>query len=187
MPITILHVVYVWPILRRFRNERLTLVIGSIIPDLEIPLLTMMGYAIPRGLAHSIIGALTIDSLIVLLATKIIYSFPRVISSLGVNPRSSVSLIYSWNAASVGALTHVLIDYLHHSYNPILWPIINDYIEGPLTIFLGYLYASLLLHIISIILLTSIILYSSRILKISLRRLLSSPSNLYRVLVEPDF
>jgi hypothetical protein len=49
MPITLLHVVYVWPILRKLKNGRLTLAIGSLIPDFEIPLLTIMGYSIPRG------------------------------------------------------------------------------------------------------------------------------------------
>jgi hypothetical protein len=187
MPITILHVVYVWPILRKLKKARLTLVIGSMIPDFEIPLLTIMGYSIPRGLAHSLIGALTIDSLIAILTTKLIYSSQKVIRILGVNGNLSISLVYSWGAASIGALTHVLIDYLHHSYNPILWPIINEYVEGPLTIFLGYLYASLLLHVISTIMLFSILLYSTGRLKISLRRLLSSPNNLYKVIVEPDF
>lgn len=187
MPITILHVVYVWPILRRLKSGRLTLVIGSMIPDFEIPLLTMMGYAIPRGLAHSVIGALIINSLIAILTTQLIYSSQKVIKILGVKDNPSTSLTYSWGTASIGALTHVLIDYLHHSYNPILWPIINEYFEGPLTIFLGYPYASLLLHVISTIILFSILLYSTGRLKISLRRLLSSPNNLYKVIVEPDF
>ncbi len=186
MPVTVLHFVYVWPILRRLNDNRLVLVIGCMIPDLEIPLLALMGYTIPRGIAHSIIGALTIDSFITLVIAKLFYSIKKVKEILGINDRLNTSLFYSWMIASIGALTHVSIDYLHHTYNPILWPFSYEYIEGPLTTLLDYTNATIMLHVISLAILIMIIAYSLTRLKVSLWKLLSSPKLLYRVIVEPD-
>lgn len=187
MPVTVLHMVYVWPILKRLKNGRIILIIGSMIPDLEIPVLVMLGYSIPRGLAHSIIGAVTIDSLLTLLSTKLLYSSKKVRKILRLENNSKMGIGFLWVLASIGALSHVLIDYLHHSYNPLLWPLLPGYVEGPLTIILGYFYASLILHIVSIMIFFLILIYAATKLKINLSRLLFSPRNIYKVMVEPDF
>lgn len=187
MPVTILHFVYVWPILRRLNDNRLVLVIGCMIPDLEIPFLALMGYAIPRGIAHSLIGAIIIDSFITLIIAKLFYSIKKVRETLGINDQQNTGIFYSWIIASIGALTHVSIDYLHHTYNPILWPFSYEYIEGPLTMVLDYTNSTLLMHVISLAILTMIIAYSLSRLRISFWNLLSSPRLLYRVIVEPDF
>ncbi|MEM3398915.1 MAG: DUF4184 family protein [Nitrososphaerota archaeon] len=187
MPVTILHIVYVWPILRKLKNGRITLFLGSMIPDIEIPILAVLGYSIPRGLAHSIIGAITIDSLLAVLTARLLYSSMNVRKVLGIKNNLREDIGYLWAIASIGALSHVIIDYLHHSYNPLLWPLLPIYFEGPLTITLGYFYASLILHIVSAVILILILVYSTVKIKTSLSRLVLSPRTLYRVMVEPDF
>lgn len=187
MPFTILHIVYVWPILRKLKNGRIMLIMGSMLPDLEIPILAVLGYEIPRGLAHSLIGALTIDALLALLATKLFYNSKKVNKILEIEDEPKKDVSYLWGLASIGALSHVTIDYLHHSYNPLLWPLLPGYVEGPLATMLGYFYASLILHIISAVILVMILAYSAVKLKTSLTRLLLSPRILYKAVVEPDF
>ncbi len=105
------------------------------IPDLEVlvlmPLTQEPGHA--RGMMHSILGALTIDILVVML---IVYFFIPPIGRwikrrskekwhifAGVDitkvPRDP---LWALASAGIGTLSHVFIDMFTHEYNPIYWP-----------------------------------------------------------------
>ncbi|MEN2975174.1 MAG: DUF4184 family protein [Candidatus Caldarchaeales archaeon] len=187
MPFTPFHIVFIWPILRKLRCDKIFLIAGSMIPDLEIPIMYVAGFQITRGIAHSIIGGFTIDPLIAILVGRLIYMSGNLKRVLGINDYPCSRWFNIWMISSSGALTHVSIDYLHHSYNPILWPIMLEYYEGPLAYLIGYGFATFTIHAISIILLVSILVYSSYRLGINFRKLLASPKILYRVLAEPGF
>jgi hypothetical protein len=110
--------------------------LGSIIPDLEVPFLFLLiGRSWKsRWIMHSLLGAFSIDLLIVVIAT--IFIVPWVLSTLdkklsnkrlfffsGCDLRehktSKTVIVYS---GLIGTVSHVLIDLLHHPYNPVTFP-----------------------------------------------------------------
>ncbi|MCS7125713.1 MAG: DUF4184 family protein [Aigarchaeota archaeon] len=187
MPVTPLHIVFIWPFLRILRKDRIFLITGAMIPDLEIPLMNLAGFEIPRGIAHSIIGALTVDGFAAILTGMIIYRSKYLKKVLEINDYVSGSWLRIWLISSIGALTHISIDFLHHSYNPILWPILMEYYIGPLVYLMNYELATFSVHVFSIISLLSILIYSSSRMRTSFWKLISSYKNLYRALAEPNF
>ncbi len=127
MPITPFHysVAYV---LHRWRRELSlpALIIGSFTPDLEVPFYLAINFAPGRLVLHSIIGTITLGTLIATLIT--VYLYPILIPHLfkvdeklvrekcGFSPKLVL-------ACMIGCLFHVLLDSLHHQYNPLLYPI----------------------------------------------------------------
>jgi len=114
------------------------------VPDLEVvPMFLVSGdIYIARGLMHSLLGALTIDAAVTVVAVWLLV--PRLIrwvdrrwpgthiltfagQDLRRDPRDLPTLYAS---AAFGALTHVLVDVLNHAYNPVLWP----WQKGPLNL-----------------------------------------------------
>ena len=104
-------------------------------PDLEVPFMSLFtsefGHA--RGIMHSILGALTIDILIVLLfAYFIVPPIGRFIKRrskekwhifAGVDiTRAPTDPLWALASAGIGTLSHVFIDMFTHEYNPIYWP-----------------------------------------------------------------
>ncbi|MFX0107908.1 MAG: DUF4184 family protein [Candidatus Hodarchaeota archaeon] len=102
------------------------LLVGCVIPDIEVPLMWILFPTLQDHLLfHSLIGVLTVGTLVAVAVTRLIY--PTVISLFfGVNRehlnaacRVTPTLFV---ACMIGALSHVLIDVPMHPYNPILWP-----------------------------------------------------------------
>lgn len=189
MPITFLHIVYVWFILRRMNKCNLHVVVGCMVPDLEIPVLYLLGFKIPRSFLHSPIGSFIFAPAISILIVYILWrtKFLEKIFNINVvwRPRGSREYANIWIVTGFSSLTHVFIDYLHHSFNPILWPISSVYIEGPITYLIGYLDATLLIHVASVILLIIILAYASWKMKTSISKIIRSPQIMYKVFVEP--
>ena len=141
MPITPLH--YPLAFCLSKTNKRLLLpgvVVGSVIPDIEIPLMWVFFSDLPDHLfLHSLVGAVTVGTLLAVLVTWLLY--PPIISTLFRVDKNdlkeacslSVMLVVS---CLVGVLSHLLLDYPMHWFNPILWPWVNPYdIVGPLVLF----------------------------------------------------
>ena len=146
MPLTPFHASVPWlAYVRRpaaFSFWALTL--GAMMPDLEVlPLFALSPdiYA-ARGPMHSLVGALTFDAALTVLA--VIVLFPPAIrwferrwpgsdvfrfagQDLRSDPRGLLTL---YGSAVLGGLTHVLVDLPTHRYNPLLWP----WQAGPLTL-----------------------------------------------------
>ena len=110
--------------------------IGSIIPDLECLLLFLfIGETWgARLIMHSLVGAVTIDLLIVVLA--VIFIVPVILGfmdkkienknyflfgnvDLRKHKSSAVIIITS---GLIGTLSHVLLDVFHHDFNPLTYP-----------------------------------------------------------------
>ncbi|MEM1525216.1 MAG: DUF4184 family protein [Nitrososphaerales archaeon] len=157
MPITPLHFAYPWLLKWIFKRlNTLTLLISSFIPDVENIILAFMGIYPNRLITHSLIGVFTID---LFLTISIVYLIANInlrrIGLPNLKPfKLSVNLIIS---GILGALLHVLIDTLHHEYNPIFWPIGPTYITGPLVIWLGQFQAHFIIHLLSLLLLIYIL------------------------------
>jgi membrane-bound metal-dependent hydrolase YbcI (DUF457 family) len=123
-------------------DKRLSLpgvVVGSVIPDIEVPLMWMFFSDLPDHLfLHSLIGAMTVGTLLAVAVTWLLY--PPIISVIfGVNRERleevsglSKMLILS---CLIGVLSHLLLDYPMHWYNPILWPWVDPFaVVGPLVL-----------------------------------------------------
>jgi len=145
MPLTPLHYPIAYLIYRVDRRLVLPgLIVGSMLPDIEIPfLLIIFGFERPSRLVlHSLIGAATLGTLISSVIT--IYLYPSLISIFfRANPaevrekcRLSSSLVLS---CLLGNFSHILLDYINHSYNPLFWPFTtpNEILLSPICYALG--------------------------------------------------
>lgn len=143
MPVTPLH--YPVGYILSKTNKKLSLpglVVGSVIPDLEVPLMWVLFPDVwDHLLFHSLLGVFTVCTLIAVVVARFIY--PPIISLIfGVNReeldetcRITPALVVS---CMLGALSHVLIDIPMHPYNPTLWPWVPPTeIVGSAVLFLG--------------------------------------------------
>jgi len=143
MPYTPLH----WSIayLARVIRPSLSLpalIVSTAVPDLEIPFIYITtGGQFGRLVLHSLLGAITFATLLSVLLT--VYAYSPIVSHLFKLDTKIVrgKCRFSWTLVAVcllGSLSHVLIDALHHEYNPLLFPftynsfdafvLMNDYI-----------------------------------------------------------
>ena len=112
------------------------LTLGSMTPDLEvIPIFLGIGdIYVARGPLHSVLGVLTWNALITVLAVR--YVFPPVLRNLrkrwpdpswlrfaGQDLREDPGrMVVLYTSAVIGGLTHVFVDLPTHIYNPLAWP-----------------------------------------------------------------
>ena len=141
------------------------LIVGSVIPDVEV---LVLHFFFPNLLdhlvLHSLVGVLTLGTLLAVFVTRFLY--PPIIAGLfGVDRellddacKITPSLVLS---CMLGALFHVLVDIPMHWFNPVFWPWVDPLdIVGPLVVLfafegdiqLGYLRANVFLNVIMIIL-----------------------------------
>ncbi len=155
MPFTLLHyfqAYVIWLLLRR-RYPLHILVLSSMIPDLEVPLiyalssakiLVVPGYNyVDRLILHSILGGLV---LVPLLTVMLIPVYLKALRLLGVEcPCTSIRTYLGLGA--LGGIGHVLIDATHHDYNPLLYPLTTKSIDV-LVPWDNALEASIIAHIV---------------------------------------
>lgn len=103
------------------------LLVGSMFPDIEVPILYYFTNGeIDRLLFHSIIGAVTIGTIISV--AIVVFVYPSLISWLFRIDKNYIqkNCIFSGSLVGlclVGNLSHVLIDAFHHEFNPLLYPL----------------------------------------------------------------
>ena len=165
MPVTPLHYPYAWLISRLDKRLPLpALVIGSVVPDIEVPILQVFfnGVLPDHYILHSLIGSLSIGLLITLITLRYIY--PYLMSTIfdldkaEMVERCQITR-YAVIAAIFGILSHLIVDYPMHPYSQIFWPFIDAHLLiGPLVAFFavghsisyGFIIANLLTSLISI-------------------------------------
>ncbi|MFW9848671.1 MAG: DUF4184 family protein [Candidatus Thorarchaeota archaeon] len=139
MPFTLFHYPFGYWLSKVDRKLVLpALIVGSLIPDIEVPLLGILFTGtVPNHLfLHSLIGALTLGLLLSVVVTRFIY--PSVIEWTFKVEREKLDnacRITSWMVTScaIGLVGHIAVDYFHHWYNPIFWPWVDPFIiVGPL-------------------------------------------------------
>ena len=126
MPLTPLHYAVAYAVRKAGKKAGLdldmpSLAVGSFTPDLEALILIIidrLGY-LPsdapyaqchRLVLHSIFGSLTVGSLI----TMLVVMAPEGMEMPGLKDL--------YVASALGNLSHVLLDAVHHTYNPLLFP-----------------------------------------------------------------
>ena len=132
MPLTPLHYPVAYAMRKLAKRARVELdmaglAIGSFTPDLECPFFMAALWAglLPpdapwawahRLVLHSLLGSLTLGSLISILIVLALY---KLMAPEGMN-RPSLPRLYV--ACALGNLSHVLLDAVHHPYNPLFYP-----------------------------------------------------------------
>lgn len=130
MPVTPLHPVVAY-LLNKWQGKLNlpALIVSTMVPDLEIPFLHFVtGGLHDRLVLHSLLGAAVFGTFIAVLLTSFVY--PIVVSSVfrldkvevAKKCRLSIMLMLS---CLIGSLSHVLIDSLHHDFNPLLYPFVS--------------------------------------------------------------
>jgi hypothetical protein len=161
MPITPLHwsVAYISKTITRGLSLP-ALVVSTAVPDLETPFVyASTGGQIDRLVLHSILGAASLATLLAVILTVVAY--PPVISKLfkmdqkivKQKCRLSLSLIA---VCLFGNLSHVIIDSLHHNYNPLLFPFTYNSFDA-LVLMNNWVWASVIVQLSFLVLLLSFV------------------------------
>ena len=127
------------------------LIVGAMVPDLEVPFVFLLTGTQDRLVLHSLIGAMTLGTAISIALTVLIY--PRLTSAIfhinkvKVDQKCRFSLTVAV-CCFLGCLSHVLLDVANHAYNPIFWPFLTMYqTPSPIVPLLGgEEMASLIMH-----------------------------------------
>jgi membrane-bound metal-dependent hydrolase YbcI (DUF457 family) len=142
VPVTPLHLVGAWAfwLATGKRGSFVAFSLGAVLIDLEVPLFFALGVApgASRGPLHSILGAFTLDVLLVAITMTLLvppvwrllerrWPAPRIYQFAGVDVRDEPASTRVLFASSVGgSLSHFWLDLPTHSFNPLLWPLTED-------------------------------------------------------------
>jgi membrane-bound metal-dependent hydrolase YbcI (DUF457 family) len=119
------------------------LAIGSMFTDLEVPILVLL-FGTDRLVLHSLLGSVTFGTMLSVMFTVSIYP---ILTSYLFNideekvkekTRPSLNLVIS---CLLGNLSHVLLDFINHLYNPLFWPLSRSTLS-PICLALGGLETS---------------------------------------------
>ncbi len=165
MPITPLHYPIAWGLSKIDKRLNLPgLIVGSFIPDIEVPFLFFFfsGVLPDHLFLHSLIGAVTVGTIISVLVTVFLY--PILTSLLFHFDKAKIKEVCRFSSAlalscMLGNLFHIFLDIPMHPFNPVLWPFVDpSNIVGILVlvfanegdISLGFLHARILVNILMI-------------------------------------
>ncbi len=158
MPFTPLHipVAYATWVAVRKKIPLAPLILANMAPDIEVPLIYCLsriglirvnGIVVDRLVLHSVLGGLIIVPLLLLILYPL---YSEILSTIKLYcPKVGREKIFI--AGSIGGLSHVLFDAIHHPYNPLLYPLalrtVNVLVIG------DYQLTSIVVHVLSSILL----------------------------------
>jgi len=152
------------------------LIVGSFIPDIEVPILIFFfnGVLPDHFILHSLIGALTIGTIISILVVVMLYPILtslffrldkiKIKEECRLTPTLALSCM-------LGNVFHILLDIPMHPFNPVLWPFVDPYsiigilvlvfaVEGNIS--LGFLIANILTNVIMGLFMSAIVIKSRR-------------------------
>jgi len=133
LPVTPLHYPLAKIIQTLDAKARLSLpalIVGSLVPDLEVPFIYLWSgtWGQDRMVLHSLVGGLTLGTLIAVVFTVLVY--PWLVSAFlpidktRVREKCTLSFMLVFSAL-LGVLSHVLLDIFNHPYNPLFWPFLT--------------------------------------------------------------
>lgn len=166
MPLTPLH--YSVAYLTHKMGDRLSfpaLIVGSFVPDLETLALYVATGCLHRGVVlHSLFGAVTLGLFLAVLLT--LYVYPPVVSFIFRLDRKVVEercRFSGWLVFSclITIVAHVLLDSLHHEFNPLLFPFFSRSFDA-LVLFGNWIYASIVIQSVFLVLSTLILISEMR-------------------------
>jgi membrane-bound metal-dependent hydrolase YbcI (DUF457 family) len=134
------------------------------IPDIEIPFIVLI-FGVNgsnRLILHSLLGSATLGTMLAVIVTMQFYPF--LVSSLFRVDKEKVESKCKFSfalvlSAFVGTISHVLLDFTNHLYNPLFWPFLGaEMTVSPIFEILGEQFAYFWIQVIMGILLLVIIL-----------------------------
>ncbi len=164
MPLTPLHYVVAYFVGKWKRSLSLPgLIVGSILPDLDKLIYLFIDNPQGRGILQSLFGVATIGTALSVLFT--VYVYPTVVSGIfrmdkrivEEKCRFSKGLVL---ACFIGNILHVLVDSLHHEYNPTLYPFISDSFDT-LVLFGNWQLAAIMVSSVFFLLLITIFVWEA--------------------------
>ena len=127
------------------------LIVGAMVPDLEVPFMLLLTGTQDRMVLHSLIGGLTPGTAVAVALTVFLY--PAIAGAFFPINKEKVRQKCALSGAVVvscfiGVLSHVLLDTANHAYNPVFWPFLSLYqTPSPIVSLLGgVVMASLIMH-----------------------------------------
>ena len=152
------------------------LIVGSFIPDIEVPILLFFfnGVLPDHFILHSLIGALTIGTIISILVVVMFYpTLTSLVFRLDKEKTKKECVLSPLLVIScmLGNVFHILLDIIMHPFNPVLWPFVDPYniigililvfaVEGNLS--LGFLIANILTNTIMGIFMSAIVIQNRK-------------------------
>jgi hypothetical protein len=145
MPFTPLHYPVAYGVSKIYKSLSLPgLIVGSFIPDIEVPILWLFftGVFPDHLILHSLIGALTLGTILAILVTR--YLFAPIIARFFKVNRGKLDEACSLNnklvlSCVIGIIGHILLDYPIHWFNPIFWPLVDPFLcIGPLVLLFSF-------------------------------------------------
>jgi len=130
MPLTILHYGVAYLIGKWKQSVSFPgLIVSSMMSDVERLIYLFTDNPSGRGLLHSLFGVATLGTAISFLFT--IYAYPAAISVIFKVEKKKTTEKCRFSkglfaACLSGGVLHVLVDSLHHEFNPTLYPFMND-------------------------------------------------------------
>ncbi len=160
MPVTPFHYPVAYILYKlRVKLSLPALIVGSMVPDLEIPFIVLLiGTEVPHRLVlHSLLGAMTAGTILAIAITVSVY--PRLTSAVFPIDKQKVKEKCTFSlglaiSCLLGAISHVLLDVTNHPYNPLFWPFLtSNETPSPIVPLLGgEATASLLIHGLMVVL-----------------------------------
>ncbi len=155
------------------------LIVGSFLPDIEVPFLLIFfsGLLPDHLILHSLIGAVTVGTIISIFVT--VYLYPILTAWLFHLDKAKIKEVCRFSSSlalscMLGNLFHIFLDIPMHPFNPVLWPFVDPYsIVGIIVIVFstegdiarGFLHARIMVNILMITtmgILLAIIIVKSR-------------------------
>jgi membrane-bound metal-dependent hydrolase YbcI (DUF457 family) len=151
MPLTPLHYSVAYLIGKWRQSLSLPgLIVSSMMPDIEKLIYLFIGSVHGRGFLHSLLGVATLGTALSVLFT--VYAYPVVVSSIFRMDKRMIKRKCHFSKGLIvaclgGGVLHVLVDSLHHEYNPTLYPFINESFDA-LVLFGNWSLASIIVHLV---------------------------------------
>ncbi|MBS7655542.1 hypothetical protein KEJ50_03470 [Candidatus Bathyarchaeota archaeon] len=166
MVFTVFHYSIPYILHKRFKSSCFSfLILSSSIQDLEPILMFFFGFSPPynRGFLHSFLAAFTIDLMIALALTPLFLLLIKHLLKFNYYVKDFI-LKLTFKDVVLGFLCcflHVLIDSLHHAYNPVFMPFLKESFDK-LILFNNWVKASLITQFSFGMLTLGILIYEVR-------------------------
>ncbi|UCE15678.1 MAG: DUF4184 family protein [Candidatus Bathyarchaeota archaeon] len=164
MPVTPLHYGVAYLIGKWKQSLSLSgLIVGSVMPDTERLVYLFIDNFHARGFLHSLFGVATLGTVVSVLFT--VYAYPAIASSIFRMDKETIKQKCHFSkglvlACFVGGVFHVIVDSLHHEYNPTLYPFISESFDA-LVLFGDWQLATIFVQSVLFVLFITIIIWEA--------------------------
>lgn len=164
MPLTPLHYNVAYLIGKWKQSLSLPgLIVSSMMPDIERLIYLFVDNFNARGFLHSLFGVATLGTALSVLFT--VYAYPVVVSGIFRMDKRMIKKKCRFSKGLIvaclgGGMLHVLVDSLHHEYNPTLYPFINESFDA-LVLFGNWQLATTVVHSVFFVLFITIFIWEA--------------------------